>query len=105
MAAIYSDHCRQVAALYSDHYRRVAALYSDHFRQVATLYSDHYRQVAVYSDHYRQVAALHSDTPYLTMDLNEVVFVFYFHSLIYAILKRLHTAEMFPSICSTNTKC
>ena len=49
MAALYSDHYRQVAALYSDYYRQVAALYSDHYRQVTALYSDHYRQVAGYT--------------------------------------------------------
>ena len=34
MAAVYSDHCRQVAAVYSDRCGQVAAVYSDHYRQV-----------------------------------------------------------------------
>ena len=53
---------RQVAALHSDHYRQVSLVGAGCFRQVAALHSDHYRQVPlVGSGCFRQVAALHSD--------------------------------------------
>ena len=39
--------CRQVAALHSDHYRQVPLVGAGCFRQVDVLHSAHYRQVPV----------------------------------------------------------
>ena len=57
-----ADCFRQVAALHSDHYRQVPLVGAGCFKQVAALHSDHYRQVPlVGADCFTQVAALHSD--------------------------------------------
>ena len=73
MAALHSDHYRQVPLVGAGCFRQVAALHSDHYRQVplvgagccrqvAALHSDHYRQVPlVGAGCFRQVAALRSD--------------------------------------------
>ena len=53
---------RQVAALHSDHYKQVPLVGAGCFRQVAAFHSDHYRQVPlVGAGCFRQVAALYSD--------------------------------------------
>ena len=43
--ALQWDNIRQVAALHSDHYRQVPLVGAGCCRQVAALHSDHYRQV------------------------------------------------------------
>ena len=43
---------RQVAALHSDHYRQVPLVETGCFRQVAALHSGHYRQVPLAASPY-----------------------------------------------------